>query len=1313
MRNAAGLITVSIILIASGCGGGTTAPAATCTDNVQNGTETAIDCGGDGCEKCAANQACVAGTDCQSGLCGDAGLCACEDGYEAAADGSCSNIDDCDPDPCQNGGTCTDGVNSFNCACTTGFSGPTCATADPCTPDPCQNGATCSAGASGAECACAAGYWGDTCESTCNKPANCVGDVSCAQSDGKNPTCTACKDGWKGTTCADDVDECEDETDDCAETARCVNTIGGFTCGCPIGTIGDGTICETCEAGKWGADCEEVCVGGQCAGAPTCDPVDGTSPACEGCLDGYTGVDCATSCESGNCSAAKVRCDQADPTSRECLEGCLAGWYGTACDTACVTEHCDLPDGVTVECDQTTGVPVSCPACAAGYTGTNCEDTCTQGNCLGQVVCAKASPDQGRLCPDGCVDGYRGETCLGTCPPHAHCLGTTACDQTTGTTTACASCESGYWGTTCGTACATPQHCVGAVTCEKDTGVANSCAGCLPGYFGTSCTQDCVIPHCIGTAVCVKASGVAQSCDACEAGFWGPTCSTECDLIPHCAGEATCDQATGAGSTCTECSAGYWGPTCSETCSIAGCDGAVTCDQVTGQPVACSVCAAGKWGPTCQSNCIRGNCTGAVTCDQVTGVKQTCEGCENGYWGAVCTSSCQTGHCEGAIGTCDKDSGVPTGCPGGCEVGYWGATCQSACAQGFCTGTPTCQQAGGALISCTGCTAGHWGTACASSCEKGNCTGSPTCDKASGDPISCTGCTAGSWGTTCASTCTHTGCTGTVTCNQTSGTASACSACETGRWGTTCDSSCTQGNCTGTVTCNKSSGITSSCTGCQTGFWGGTCGIACEQGNCASAMTCEQGTGVATACPSCDGGFWGTTCDSGCDPGHCAGDYTCAKSNGDPLTCSACEAGWLGALCDSYAVQSCVGWLESGATTSGAYTIDPDGAGGALTALEVWCDMTTHDGAFSFYKVKLGSPVSAAAAEAICADHGMQLFIPRSAQHLASAFAVATSDGFGPDATAEYLRILGIYPNAAGAACANQVFNSGNTGCNWSAADGGAFWVSNRTDIGQPNGNNSLDGSMSYTFDGNGAVLTYDDVTGVGYTSDHFMCDLGDRDFIGHSCQDWYDAGFHVSGTYMVDPDGQDGGLAPFETYCDQTTNGGGWTRLVAWDRGAGSTLAQLAQQMTLLRNDMGEFTDRSGYSEWSDWDTTADVLAYKEVVTIPNGGEVRVDVKYSGISMDNSGTWIFGIVGGVQKNIVCGDDVTPSNSLSVYAAAQQAYFPTYACPVLPDPDNWTWDSVYQADLGAKVDELRLHSFHHDVNGGDSSWLYHLNMWVR
>lgn len=39
-----------------------------------------------------------------------------------------SDIDDCAGGPCDNGGTCTDGVNGYTCACVTGFTGPDCET---------------------------------------------------------------------------------------------------------------------------------------------------------------------------------------------------------------------------------------------------------------------------------------------------------------------------------------------------------------------------------------------------------------------------------------------------------------------------------------------------------------------------------------------------------------------------------------------------------------------------------------------------------------------------------------------------------------------------------------------------------------------------------------------------------------------------------------------------------------------------------------------------------------------------------------------------------------------------------------------------------------------------------------------------------------------------------------------------------------------------------------------------------------------------------------------------------------------------------
>ena len=47
------------------------------------------------------------------------------------------------------------------------------------------------------------------------------------------------------------------------------------------------------------------------------------------------------------------------------------------------------------------------------------------------------------------------------------------------------------------------------------------------------------------------------------------------------------------------------------------------------------------------------------------------------------------------------------------------------------------------------------------------------------------------------------------------------------------------------------------------------------------------------------------------------------------------------------------------------------------------------------------------------------------------------------------------------------------------------------------------------------------------------------------SCQHHLDAGHTESGVYEIDPDGE-GGVEPFNVYCDQDSAGGGWTMVVA-----------------------------------------------------------------------------------------------------------------------------------------------------------------------
>ncbi|XP_030844023.1 EGF-like repeat and discoidin I-like domain-containing protein 3 [Strongylocentrotus purpuratus] len=48
---------------------------------------------------------------------------------EIYGEGLFTDINDCSPDPCENGGICSNGVNTFTCACDLGYTGPTCGTA--------------------------------------------------------------------------------------------------------------------------------------------------------------------------------------------------------------------------------------------------------------------------------------------------------------------------------------------------------------------------------------------------------------------------------------------------------------------------------------------------------------------------------------------------------------------------------------------------------------------------------------------------------------------------------------------------------------------------------------------------------------------------------------------------------------------------------------------------------------------------------------------------------------------------------------------------------------------------------------------------------------------------------------------------------------------------------------------------------------------------------------------------------------------------------------------------------------------------------
>jgi cysteine-rich repeat protein len=188
---------------------------------------------------------------------------------------------------------------------------------------------------------------------------------------------------------------------------------------------------------------------------------------------------------------------------------------------------------------------------------------------------------------------------------------------------------------------------------------------------------------------------------------------------------------------------------------------------------------------------------------------------------------------------------------------------------------------------------------------------------------------------------------------------------------------------------------------------------------------------------------------------------------------------------------SCLTLIEhDDALTTGQYLIKPPGYNGQPIA--VWCDMSTDGGGYTFLKINAGSQQLAPAAEAQCASRGMQLWIPRSHAHRVSGWNIANNANIGNGATPLYMRILGIYPNFNGATCASQPMNSSNQNCGWRASDNGPWYVHDANHITEPNGDNNVLQSQHYDWQNNGEIQWHNDIP-AGYSSQYFMCDVGDK----------------------------------------------------------------------------------------------------------------------------------------------------------------------------------------------------------------------------
>src|SRR6185437_5926854 len=84
-----------------------------------------------------------------------------------------TDIEECASRPCQNTGTCVDGVNEFTCICRDGYTGSVCQTdINECASQPCENSGTCVDHVNGFTCICLAGHSGAQCQTDINECAS-------------------------------------------------------------------------------------------------------------------------------------------------------------------------------------------------------------------------------------------------------------------------------------------------------------------------------------------------------------------------------------------------------------------------------------------------------------------------------------------------------------------------------------------------------------------------------------------------------------------------------------------------------------------------------------------------------------------------------------------------------------------------------------------------------------------------------------------------------------------------------------------------------------------------------------------------------------------------------------------------------------------------------------------------------------------------------------------------------------------------------------------------------------------------------------
>jgi Notch-like protein len=378
----------------------------------------------------------------------------CGTGYESpAGKGQCTDINDCASSPCQNGATCADGVNSYSCACTAGYSGDNCENdLDNCkddktdvwvsegdknnspyydfyTTESCDTTKITTLSKTTTytfrRCADATShpFWiglhggqtgiigtgqltittgtEDVTYKCTTHPAmnsalvvvdynpKCKNEGVCA--DG---VCT-CTDGYSDSTCTTNDNDCLSEP--CQNEATCIDGVDSYTCACVTGF--SGPVCDVNI---------DDCHTNTCSGHGTC--LDGVnSYTCE-CSDNWFGASCESQtnkCNGKVCNNVPITCTTIE---NECK--CISGWHDK--EGECEKNRCQCSGGEPVdECPQDN--KNMCKSCTNGLlTDGNCINVCKCTNGVVADVCPQHDTNICKSCDEGFVKD-ESDQCVKSC----------------------------------------------------------------------------------------------------------------------------------------------------------------------------------------------------------------------------------------------------------------------------------------------------------------------------------------------------------------------------------------------------------------------------------------------------------------------------------------------------------------------------------------------------------------------------------------------------------------------------------------------------------------------------------------------------------------------------------------------------------------------------------------------------------------------------------------------------------------------------------------------------------------------------------